>query len=119
MAAMRRFISRGESWTNGAVVLDRGGKEFDEEKDGALIASIVKDGVLAGGLVIESPSLRQLTQTAEIESAKPRKKTQKNSGRQELDAETWARQAGTDLAAMDESGATKQKKRSDRGKSNG
>lgn len=56
MGEKRRFISRGLSWTNGAVTLDRGGLEFDGESDRELIAGIIKDGVLAGGMVIEAPN---------------------------------------------------------------
>ncbi|MCR4963287.1 MAG: hypothetical protein K6B40_05340 [Firmicutes bacterium] len=119
MAKMRRFLSRGESWTNGAVILDRGGKEFDEEKDAELIAAILKDGVNAGGMVIEAPSLRQLAQAAKNARPARSKKAQAGSGDPEVDAEVWQRQAGTDLAAQRENGGAEQKKRSGRSKANG
>ncbi|MEG2213018.1 MAG: hypothetical protein RRY35_03875 [Clostridiales bacterium] len=64
MGETRRFISRGFSWTNGAVILDRRGREFDVMGDADLIAGIINDGVNAGGLVIEVPTCKQLKNAA-------------------------------------------------------
>ena len=59
MAEKRRFASRGLSWSNGIITLDREGQEFDTETDAELIEIIVNSGVNGGGYVLELPTKEQ------------------------------------------------------------
>ncbi len=133
MAKMRRFISRGESWNNGAVILDREGKEFDVEKDAELIALIVRDGINGGGLVIEVPTSDALQQAAAellLADAQVQKLVEQKAAfaavaeaataggaptvAGELDAEEWARQAGATLDVPADGAPAPSKKRKSR-----
>ena len=64
MGKKRKFVSRGERWSNGIITLDRGGREFDEETDAALIDAILKGGVFNGGLVLEVPTQDEIKRGA-------------------------------------------------------
>lgn len=64
MGKKRKFVSRGERWSNGIITLDRGGREFDEETDAALIDAILRGGVFGGGLVLEVPTQDEIKRGA-------------------------------------------------------
>lgn len=49
----RKFISAGYEWSNGLINITRQGVELDSEQDAALIESIIRDGIMQGGLVVE------------------------------------------------------------------
>ena len=52
----RKFISSGCAWSNGLINITRQGVELDAEQDAVLIESIIRDGVMQGGLVVEIPT---------------------------------------------------------------
>ena len=64
MGKKRRFASRGFSWSNGIVTLDKAGREFDTDVEGDLIQSILRSGVYDGGHVVELPTAGDLTSSA-------------------------------------------------------
>lgn len=59
----RKFISAGFEWSNGLINITRQGVELDTEKDAALIESIVRDGMMQGGLVVEIPTSDAIKQS--------------------------------------------------------
>lgn len=64
MGKKRRFASRGFSWSNGIVTLDRAGREFDVDAERDLIQAILCGGVYDGGHVLELPTAEDLSKSA-------------------------------------------------------
>ena len=64
MSKKRRFASRGFSWSNGIVTLDRVGREFDVDAERDLIQAILRSGVYDGGHVLELPTVEELSKSA-------------------------------------------------------
>ena len=59
----RKFISAGYEWSNGLINITRKGVELDTETDATLIESIIRDGVMQGGLVVEIPTANAIKES--------------------------------------------------------